>query len=222
MQKLTDLRNNFKNKTLFDQALTHRSWPNENKLVRESNERLEFLGDAILDFIAARDLYDRLPDKNEGYLTALRAKIVNTKNLYEIAKKLDLGKHIFISKGEEGQKGRSSEYILADTVEAIIGAIYLDQGPKKAKEFIKEHVLSNLDEKLNEPLKDAKSSLQEIASIKKLTRPKYEVIKETGPDNAKKFTIIVKIDEKNLGKGIGKTKQEAEQKAASVALTAIK
>src|SRR5581483_3134566 len=185
MNNLTSLRRTFKNKTLFDQALTHRSWPNEHKLIRESNERLEFLGDAILDFLVTKDLYDRLPDKNEGYLTALRAKIVNTKNLYEIAKRLNLGNHIFISKGEEERGGRQSEYILADTIEAIIGAIFLDSGIKKSEDFVRIHILSTLEEKLNEPLKDPKSALQEYTSTHKLGRPKYEVVKETGPDNAK-------------------------------------
>jgi ribonuclease-3 len=218
MKNLIDLRKKFKDKTLFDQALTHRSWPNEHKNKRGSNERLEFLGDAVLDFVVTDRLYKELPDKNEGELTAIRAKIVNTKNLYQVARKIDLGKYIFISKGEEETGGRSNEYILADTVEAIIGSIYLDLGIKEAAKFINDLILLDLKEKLNEPLKDPKSTLQEITSIRKIQRPKYEVTKETGPANSKEFTVVVKIGDQVMGEGRGKSKQDAQQEAATKAL----
>ena len=117
---------NFKNKSLLDLALTHRSWVNEHKGVRTSNERLEFLGDAVLEFVVSKEIYKKFPDKEEGYLTALRANLVNTVSLTEIAKKLNLGSILYLSKGEEESGGRTNPSLLADTVEAIIGAIFID------------------------------------------------------------------------------------------------
>src|SRR6266576_3184980 len=129
---------NFKNKDLLDLALTHRSWVNEHKGIRNSNERLEFLGDAILEFVVSKELYKDFPDKEEGYLTALRANLVNTISLAGVAEKLDLGSLIFLSKGEEDGGGRKNTSLLADTVEAIIGAMFIDKGIEEAEKFIKE------------------------------------------------------------------------------------
>src|SRR3989344_8156149 len=123
---MTNLADLFKNKELLDQALTHRSWVNEHKNLRRSNERLEFLGDAVLEFVVSEVIYNKFRDQEEGYLTALRAKIVNTVSLAAVAQKMDLGKHIFLSKGEEETGGRTNTSLLADTVESIIGAIFID------------------------------------------------------------------------------------------------
>ncbi len=221
MDKIKILKDKFKDKALFDQALTHRSWLNENAKQRGSNERLEFLGDAVLELIVTDRLYKELPDKEEGYLTALRANIVNTKNLAIAALTINLGDHVFLSKGEADLGGRKNSSLLADAVEAIIGAIYLDHGMEGAKKFINENLLTDLDKKLKEPLKDAKSSLQEYYQAQKKTPPKYKLVKQDGPDNAKLFTIQVVDAGKILGEGIGKSKQEAQQQAASVALKSL-
>lgn len=215
---ITLLKKNFKDKKLFDLALTHRSWVNEHKGERRSNERLEFLGDAILEFVVSNEIYSRFPDKEEGYLTSLRANLVNTIALAEIAKKMNLGSELFLSKGEEDGGGRSNTSLLADTVEAIIGAIFIDRGLSDATEFIKETLLAEVEKKSTEPLKDAKSSLQEYVQAKNLSTPKYQVVEESGPDHDKKFVIEVMVDGEPWGKGIGKSKNSAEQEAAGQAL----
>lgn len=213
-----DLSKLFENKDLFTQALTHRSWVNEHSHIRESNERLEFLGDAVLEFVVSKELFLRFSDKEEGYLTALRANLVNTVSLSEIAIDLSLGEKLFLSKGEEETGGRENVSILADCVEAIIGALFIDKGIKSAEKFIDEVLLSKLAEKLKEPLKDAKSMLQELVQAKGMPAPKYEVIAEEGPDHNKKFTVAVVVSGKAYGQGIGKSKSEAAQLAAGNAL----
>lgn len=215
---MTNLSSFFKSRVLFDQALTHRSWVNEHKGVRSSNERLEFLGDAILEFIVSREIFKEFPDKEEGYLTALRANIVNTQALAEVAKKLELGTMIYLSKGEEDGGGRKNTSLLADTVEALIGATFIDQGIDKSEEFIKKFILVSLDEKVKEPLKDSKSSLQEYVQSMSLPTPKYHVAEESGPDHNKKFIIEVSVDREVWGKGVGKSKALAEQEAARQAM----
>jgi len=213
------MKNQFKNQKLYLQSLTHRSWVNENYKNRGTNERLEFLGDAILEFIVSKAIYDKFPDQEEGYLTALRANLVNTKNLSVVAEKLNLGNEIFLSKGEEDGGGRNNSSLLADTVEAIIGALYLDQGIEKAKEFIETNILIDVDQKAKLPLKDPKSLLQEKVQAKNLAAPKYQVVSEEGPDHNKLFEIEVVINGESVAKGKGKSKSEAEQDAASNALT---
>jgi ribonuclease III len=212
------LSDNFKDKTFLDHALTHRSWVNEHSHQRESNERLEFLGDAILEYIVSKELFSKFTDKEEGYLTALRANLVNTVNLAKVAQKLNLGEKLFLSKGEEDTGGRTNQSILADTVEAIIGAIFMDSGIEKAEEFITLHLLSDLDDIVSKPLKDAKSRLQELVQAKGFEAPKYHVIGEEGPDHNKIFTIEVQIGGKPWATGNGKNKSEAAQNAASEAL----
>lgn len=218
MGNLNDL---FNNKDLLDLALTHRSWINENKGKRTSNERLEFLGDAILEFIISRELYKSFPDQEEGYLTALRSNLVNTTSLADIAAKLDLGKIIHLSKGEIDTGGRKNPSLLADTVEAIIGALFWDQGLSAAEKFINENLLKDLENRSKMPLKDAKSRLQERVQSKGLPAPKYKVIREEGPDHDKKFEIEVLVEEKSWGRGMGKNKAAAEQEAAKSALDMI-
>jgi len=218
MTDITKVKDNFKNKELFDLALTHRSWVNEHKGIRTSNERLEFLGDAILEFIVSKEIYAKFPDQEEGYLTALRANIVNTVSLAEIAKKLDLGSILFVSKGEEESGGRTNGSLLADTVEAIIGAIFIDRGIGDAEEFIKENLLIDVETRATQPLKDFKSRLQELVQSQSLPTPKYQVVEESGPDHDKKFVIEVTVSGKSWGKGEGKSKATAEQEAAKSAL----
>lgn len=218
MTDLNSLKKSFKNKDLFDHALTHRSWVNEHKGVRTNNERLEFLGDAILEFVVSVELYEKFPDKEEGYLTALRANLVNTVALSEVAKKLKLGEAIYLSKGEEDGGGRINQSLLADTVEAIIGAIYMDVGLVGAEKFIKENLLTDVETRAAQPLKDAKSRLQEYVQSKGFSAPRYQVIEESGPDHNKKFVVEVAVSGKAWGQGEGKSKSAAEQEAASKAL----
>jgi len=214
MTDIDSIKKSFKNKDLFDLALTHRSWVNEHKGIRPSNERLEFLGDAVLEFIVSKELYSKFPDQEEGYLTALRANIVNTTSLAEIAKKLDLGSILFLSRGEEESGGRTNTSLLADTVEAIIGAIYIDLGIEDAEQFIKKNLLVDLETRASQPLKDFKSRLQELVQSQSLPTPKYQVVEESGPDHDKKFVIEVTVSAKAWGKGEGKSKATAEQAAA--------
>jgi len=219
--KFKSLENLFKNKNLYQQALTHKSWVNEHPKIRGSNERLEFLGDAILEFVISKELYKRFPNKEEGYLTALRANLVNTVSLAQIANKLRLGEKLFLSKGEEETGGRKNQSLLADTVEAIVGALFIDGGLELAEKFIEENLLSTLEERLKEPLKDAKSLLQEYVQAQGYPAPKYEVLEEKGPDHAKEFTIAAIVNGSIVGRGKGKNKSEAAQEAAKIALKNI-
>jgi ribonuclease-3 len=219
MTKTDEIKKGFNDPALFEQALSHRSWLNESDTA-DSNERMEFLGDAVLELAISDALYHELPDKPEGFLTALRANIVNTKNLAYVAAKLDIGSSLKLSKGEDAGGGRTNSSLLADTVEAIIGAIYLDRGYAQANNFIKTYLLSDLDQKLKEPLKDSKSLLQEKVQALGAIAPKYKVVKEVGPDHDKIFTVEVHYtDSKTTGSG--KSKSEAEQDAAASALAAL-
>jgi ribonuclease-3 len=219
MTTIEDIKKSFKDSKLFDHALTHRSWVNEHKGVRTSNERLEFLGDAILEFVVSREIFNLFPDKEEGFLTALRANLVNTVALSEFAKKINIGSVIFLSKGEEESGGRTNTSLLADTIEALIGATFIDNGLESAESFIKQNLLLNLKEKASQPLKDAKSQLQEYVQSLGLTSPKYIVRSESGPDHDKEFTIDVTVDGEIWGTGIGKSKSSAEQSSASKAIS---
>ncbi|MBI3443682.1 ribonuclease III [Candidatus Woesebacteria bacterium] len=215
------LKNKFKDKDLLETALTHRSWVNEHPNERESNERLEFLGDAVLEYIVSSEIFKKFPDKEEGYLTALRASLVNTSNLGSFAKRQNIGQSLYLSKGEEAGGGRENPSLLADCVEAIIGATYLDRGIEATFDFVNENLLKDLPEKTKGPLKDSKSLLQEEVQAKGLTAPKYKVIKESGPDHAKTFVVEVYIKEKPLGEGVGRSKVEAEQEAAGQAIARL-
>jgi len=217
-EKLTKL---FKNQDLLEQAFTHKSWVNENQNKRESNERLEFLGDAILEFIVSKEIYLIFPNKEEGYLTTLRSNLVNTKNLAHIAEKLGIGEKIYLSRGEEESEGRKNPSLLADTLEAVIGALFLDQGMDITYEFVSKHLLSEVPEKISKPLKDAKSRLQEYVQSKGHPAPIYKVIKASGPDHNKKFIVEVLVSGKPKGRGTGKNKNSAAQSAAKNALKDI-
>ncbi|MCX7928274.1 MAG: ribonuclease III [Patescibacteria group bacterium] len=215
------LKNLFKNTKFLEHALTHRSWVNENPGKFTSNERFEFLGDAILEYVVSKELFEMFPDKEEGYLTVVRSKIVNTKNLAKQAIQLEIGKHIKLSKGEEDTGGRNNPSLLADAFEAIIGALYIDSGIAKTEKFIKAHLLNSLEDILSTPLKDPKSRLQEYVQSKGMPTPKYDVILETGPDHNKRFTVGVIINGQQIAIGEGKSKNEAAQIAASLAIEKI-
>ena len=211
----------FDKKELFEKALTHRSWLNENKGVRESNERLEFLGDAVLQLIVSEAIFDKFKDKSEGYLSELRANLVNTQNLANIAKKLDLGSMLHLSKGEENSGGRNNISLLADTLEAVVGGLYIDQGYSACEEFIQNHVLSDVSNKISKPLKSPKTLLQEYVQEKGFRPPRYKVVKSYGPSHAKMFTVEVKVDAKVLAEAHGTSKAIASTKAAKKALLRI-
>ncbi|QLG69382.1 MAG: Ribonuclease III [Candidatus Woesebacteria bacterium] len=217
-QDFQNLKRSFNNPKIIEEALTHRSWVNEHPGIRDNNERLEFLGDAILEFIVSKELFLQFPNKKEGFLTSLRANLVNTVSLSQTARDLGLGKELFLSKGEEETGGRENPSLLADTVEAIIGALFIDQGLEKAEEFIKTNILSKTQDMIRQPLKDAKSRLQEKVQSKGLPAPKYNVVKESGPDHQKTFVVRVAVNGKYIAEGSGKSKSEAEQKAAQEAL----
>lgn len=209
----------FRNKKLSDQAFIHRSYLNEAKEKVESNERLEFLGDSILSFIVSDYLYKKYPLFDEGFLTNLRSLLVNTKTLAEIARELDFGSHLKLSKGEEESRGRENQSLLADSFEAFIGALFLDQGIEAVKKFIEQTVLPLAGYYVQKrTLKDPKSLLQEKVQAKRLNSPVYKVLEEEGPAHAKRFTVGVYINEKLAGTGRGKSKQEAEELAAKEAL----
>lgn len=209
----------FKDKKLFELAFTHRSYLNESTGVRESNERLEFLGDSILSFVVSTYIYSEFKEKKEGELTSLRSVLTNTETLYEVAKKLNLGKNLKLSKGEEETGGRESKTILANTYEAVVGAIYLDQGIELARKFILETIIQEIDSIVSsQGLKDPKSALQEFMQENYKTSPQYEVLEEIGPDHNKAYTVGVFYGDKLLAKGSGKSKQEAEKKSAQNAM----
>ena len=215
-----ELKFTFNNKDLLQQAFVHRSYLNENRGFHlQHNERLEFLGDAVLELIVTEHLYKEYPDNPEGDLTAWRAALVNTKMLSHIGRELEFSNYLMLSRGEAKEEGKARDYILANTVEAFIGASYLDQGLKNAEKFITTYILSKLPEVLEDRLfLDAKSRFQELAQEKIGTTPTYEVIKDWGPDHAKNFRIGIYLDKELVAEGEGSSKQEAEQDAAKNAL----
>lgn len=216
---LKQLNLKFKDPKVFRQIFIHRSYLNEVKQDLPSNERLEFLGDSILSLIISNELFIRRPNDSEGELTNLRAYIVKTKSLAAAAKKLDLGKFLRLSKGEEVGGGRENLQILANTYEALVGAVFLDQGLAKTTELISKTLLPLFEKELKlGPPKDAKSNLQELVQEKFRTSPRYEIVKTSGPDHAKKFLVAVKLGSRELGRGEGFSKQEAEENAATLAL----
>ncbi len=209
----------FNDKELIQQAFTHRSFINENKSAKDHNERLEFLGDAVLELAATAFLYKKYPKRNEGELTSFRAALVNTNTLSEVATGLGFNEYLLLSKGESKDTGRARQYILADTFEAVIGAVYLDQGYDAAYTFIETYLLSLTDGIVeNGSFIDAKSFFQEKSQETLSITPVYETTHEEGPDHNKYFTVAVKIGEETIATGKGKSKQEAEQEAARKAL----
>lgn len=209
--------------SLLRSACTHRSFLNENKgKDLEHNERLEFLGDAVLELVVTSFLFRKYPKKNEGELTAFRSALVNTVSLTKVAQTIGLNEFILLSRGEAKDGGRARSVILANAVEAVIGAIYLDRGYNAAANFISDHLLNTLD--IEEIIKsktwiDAKSRFQEKAQEKVGVTPSYKTLKEVGPDHDKQFTIGVFLGDVQVATGAGPSKQEAEQEAAEKAIT---
>lgn len=210
----------FKNKNLIKQAFIHRSFINENPGVGVShNERLEFLGDAVLELVITEELFSRYPEKAEGDLTAIRAALVNAISLAESATELGMNDYLLLSKGESRDKGKAREYILANTFESVVGSIYVDGGYAPAQNFIKNALFPKIDQIVTKKLwRDPKSLVQEKAQEVLGVTPRYEVAEETGPDHDKNFTIGIYFGNDLIAKGHGKSKQEGEQEAAKAAL----
>jgi ribonuclease-3 len=213
----------FNDKTLLRRALTHRSYLNENQdYILEDNERLEFLGDAILDFITGEHLYHRFPESAEGQLTNLRSALVRTEQLARFATEMRLGDYLFLGRGEEETGGRQRTAILCDAFEALIGALYLDRGLEFTRDFMCDVMEQALQEVLiSDTEKDAKSRLQEVAQSHYRVTPTYRTIKEEGPDHAKEFTVQALLGSKPYGEGVGLSKQTAAQAAAQQALDVL-
>ena len=211
----------FHDEKLLRQALTHSSFANEKHLKKHSdNERLEFLGDAVLEIISSEFLYKEYPDKPEGELTKLRASIVCEPTLALCTKDIALGEYLLLGKGEDQTGGRGRKSILSDALEAVIGAIYLDGGFANAKEFIHKYILTDIEHK--QLFYDSKTILQEIVQAGYNEELNYQLIREEGPDHDKRFVVEARIGEKSIGEGMGHTKKAAEQAAAYQAIRVLR
>ena len=204
---------------LLEQALSHASYVREaGRGHEESNQRLEFLGDAILDAVIAEELYRRFPLMAEGWLTRAKAAVVRTTNLSRVARHLALGPHLLLGKGEENSGGRRKTSVLADALEALVGAIYLALGWSAVRDFVRAHFLDVINEVEDQSLRDAKTSLQEFCQRLAQTTPEYCTVRSSGPAHAPVFGVEVQFDGRVIGRGEGRSKQEAEQVAARAAL----
>lgn len=214
---------NFKDIKVLRQAITHRSFANENRVRHiKDNERLEFLGDAILDLIISRYLYDKYPEMPEGDLSKVRASIVCEASLAKVAKKIKLGEYIFLGKGEEMSGGRERPSILADAFEAVTGALLVDYGYEESKRFLTETLIASVDHlSAGDLYTDYKTLLQENIQKESTLPLHYEVVEEKGPDHDKDFYVAVYHGTVCLGRGVGKSKKEAEQEAAKLALSIL-
>ena len=203
-------------------AFTHRSYLNENRTPgREHNERLEFLGDAVLELVVTEFLFAKYPEKPEGDLTAYRAALVNTQSISDAATRLGMNDYLLLSRGESKDTGRARAIILANAFEAVIGALYLDAGYVAAQKFIADQLFHKTDEVVEKRLwQDAKSRFQEIAQEKVGITPNYQLMHHVGPDHARTFTVGAFLGTERIAVGEGKSKQEAEQQAAEKALEA--
>ena len=212
----------FKDKNLLKQAFIHRSYINENpKTGLVHNERLEFLGDAVLELIVTNFLYKKYPNYTEGELTSIRSALVNAVIISEVALKIGMNDYLLLSRGEAKDNGKARQYILANTYEAYVGAIYLDLGYEKAEEFVSKTLLPHTEEIVSKKLwRDAKSFAQERAQEFVGITPLYKVLNESGPDHDKHFTVGIFFGPELIAEGKGKSKQEAEQKAAEAAIVA--
>jgi ribonuclease-3 len=219
-QKLAGIR--FKSDNLLNLAFAHRSYANEIPDDSENNEKLEFLGDSVLGLIISEYLFINLEDKNEGDLAKIKSFVVSEDILAYVAKKIRVDNYILIGKGEEYSGGRSKKALLADAMEAIFGAYYLDSGYAAVRELVLKLLLPEIDKVVEDRhKKDYKSLLQELVQKKFKAYPRYNVIKKTGPDHDKTFVIEVSINNISYGKGMGKNKKEAEQQAAGIAYNAL-
>ena len=211
----------FKDKNLLLEAITHSSYVNEMRINKRSDyERLEFLGDSVLELISSEFLYEKYPEVPEGGLSKKRASMVCEPSLAICARNMNLGKYIFFGKGEELAGGREKESILSDVVEAVLGGIYLDSGLEAAKEYVYVNILSSLQEE--ELFVDSKSALQELVSQGIGGSLEYEIVEESGPEHDKLFTMSVSLDGNELARGSGHTKKSAQQKAAKEAIKILK
>jgi ribonuclease-3 len=209
----------FQEPNLLKQALIHRSYLNEQRQIKESNERLEYLGDAVLELVVSEFLYRQFPQKPEGQLTSLRAKVVQTKTLSAVAQALQLGKYLKLSRGEAASGGATNPSLLADTFEAVVGALYLDQGLEATQQFVRQYLLKDFAQHIaKSEVQDFKSQLQEVVQAQKGDSPVYELVKAEGPDHDRIFTIRVVFFGKTQARGTGRSKQTAEQQAAKTAL----
>lgn len=210
----------FKNKQLIQTAFTHRSFVNENRdIAKDHNERLEFLGDAVLELVITDFLFTKYPERPEGELTAFRASLVNTQSISAAAIELGMNDFLLLSRGETKDTGRARQYILANTFEAFIGALYLDQQYDAARAFIEANLFGKIEKIVEERLwQDAKSFFQEKVQEEYSETPSYELVKEAGPDHDKKFIVAAVIQNKPVAQGEGRSKQEAEQAAAKKAI----
>ena len=216
------LGHTFRAPALLETALTHSSYANENRSRGAvCNERLEFLGDAVLGVTVADALYHRYGQMPEGGMTRLRAELVCEQSLYKVARRLELGKYIRLGKGEEHNGGRDRASILSDAVEALIAAIYLDAGMEKAADFIRRYLLSDLGEESPLCVTDFKTALQELVQRQNDQVLSYELLGEEGPDHAKTFRVAALLNGREIGRGVGRTKKEAEQSAAENALEVL-
>ena len=210
----------FQDRALLQQAFTHRSFVNESRHAGEHNERLEFLGDAVLEIVVTDFLYRTYPHAPEGELTAYRAALVNATTLADVAERLNMNACLLLSKGESKDMGRARQGLLANAFEAVVGALYLDQGYDTASAFIAREVLARANEIVESGAwKDAKSAFQEIAQAKYGATPRYELISAEGPDHDKHFIVALMLHEREMARGEGSSKQTAEQDAAEKALT---
>jgi ribonuclease-3 len=211
----------FQDKMLVKRALTHTSFSNEQKINKNGDyERLEFLGDAVLELLSSEHIYLTNEKMGEGAMTKLRAAIVCEPSLAQCAKEIELSEFILLGKGESAMGGRKRDSIVSDVLEALIGALYLDGGMEVAKNFVHKYVLNDIEHK--QLIYDAKSSLQELVQKEKKGQIQYLLLSESGPEHEKEFSCAVLIDGKQMGMGIGRNKKEAEQKAAAEALFLMK
>lgn len=220
LQKKINIK--FSDPELLKNAFIHRSYLNEHRdFAGQSNERLEFLGDSVLSLAVSDFLFTKLLKSPEGELTQIRASLVRTETLASLAEKIFLGEYLFLSKGEEDSAGRGNKTILANTFEALIGAIYLDQGFPVANAFIKKFILDNWKTLTQKAAADNKSKLQEVLQRKHHQSPTYKLLESWGPDHDRNFEVGVYLQDALLGKGVGKNKQTAAQDAAGNALQTI-
>lgn len=212
----------FADPTVLLSAVTHRSYLNEHREATwEHNERLEFLGDAVLELVVTDYLFSKYPEKPEGELTAIRAALVNTNSLAAASEILGVNKYLLMSKGESKDEGRARQYILANVFESCIGAMYLDQGYDTAKKFIGDRLFGNTEDIVRQRLwQDAKSRFQELSQEHASITPTYDTLSQDGPDHDRVFTVGVFLRHEKVGEGKGRSKQEAEQQAAQAAILA--
>ena len=225
--KLTELQEkiniSFNDTSLLKRALTHKSFANENRELRlRDNERLEFLGDSVLDIVVSEYMFQEYPDYPEGELAKMRAVVVSAPILADKARYLNLGSYLFLGKGEEMTGGRDRSSILADAFEALVGSIYLDSGLEVVRRFVLSLLEQDVKEvEIGEHIQDYKTTLQELIQKNSNARPEYYVVAEEGPDHSKEFTVEVRFYDRRLGRGKGSSKKEAQQEAARDALENI-